>query len=331
MKKILLLCLWQLPFSSLFAQNVGPLLDQYQLEFDQKLDDPLISSRVLETKAYIKLQIARREFADEIHNNKQHNNERSLSDIDKWIDSEADKIKLKQDSYRLLFQKSDDIIYASTEKQGNVTGAEYPDKTWSLTFDDGPHDKITPKVLDALNLRNIKATFFMVGNAYNIWPHTGNLVKQENMEIASHSYTHAALGKAGANLNKEIKGAKFLLQEKMGVDIELMRLPYGDGVYHGVVRKTMAENELIHIFWNVDSLDWNDQNSKSVFERVKKQVEAIAMHSKKDAGIILFHDRKEVTPAASALVMDYLKTRKVNFCTVGAVIEQINKGTSTCN
>ena len=63
-------------------------------------------------------------------------------------------------------------------------------KTVYLTFDDGPSDKVTPKILDVLKSENVKATFFIIGNQA---VSRKNILKREFDEghtIAVHSYTH---------------------------------------------------------------------------------------------------------------------------------------------
>ncbi len=257
--------------------------------------------------------------------------EKNISDPAPYPYSVIEKELVKKKIKVLKSEGLIDPIYPSETEAGNVTGFEYPDKTWSLTFDDGPDITNTPKVLQTLISHDLKATFFIVGNSLNIWPQISEQVKKENMEMASHSYTHMALSQATAEqLQKEVKGAKDLIEKKLSVDVHLMRLPYGDAVYNILVRRELAKNHLIHVYWNIDSIDWNDPNPDSVFLRVKNTIEAMIRSGKKDAGIILFHDRKAVTAKASGMVMDYLKSRQVSICPIGRVIEQINTHSSSC-
>ena len=68
--------------------------------------------------------------------------------------------------------------------------ARIPEKTVYLTFDDGPSDRITPKILDVLDSENVKATFFIVGRQAE---RRGYLIRREaesGHTVAVHSYTH---------------------------------------------------------------------------------------------------------------------------------------------
>jgi len=59
-----------------------------------------------------------------------------------------------------------------------------------LTFDDGPHPVITPKVLNILEQYDAKACFFCVGNNVQRYPKIFHLVKDAGHLIGNHSYHH---------------------------------------------------------------------------------------------------------------------------------------------
>ena len=75
----------------------------------------------------------------------------------------------------------------------------YPNRTWSLpvaekilylSFDDGPHPTITPKVLALLNQYNAKATFFCVGKNVENYPDVFKAIQAAGHSIGNHSYYH---------------------------------------------------------------------------------------------------------------------------------------------
>jgi peptidoglycan/xylan/chitin deacetylase (PgdA/CDA1 family) len=57
----------------------------------------------------------------------------------------------------------------------------------ALTFDDGPHPSSTPEVLDLLDNHEAKATFFMVGQAVELYPQIANRVAAEGHAVGNHS------------------------------------------------------------------------------------------------------------------------------------------------
>lgn len=59
-----------------------------------------------------------------------------------------------------------------------------------LTFDDGPTSPITDKVLDILKEKNVKATFFVVGNKIKIKEQLIRRIYNEGNGIGLHTYTH---------------------------------------------------------------------------------------------------------------------------------------------
>lgn len=223
---------------------------------------------------------------------------------------------------------SSDVIYPNTSSNGNITGRSFPTNTWSLTFDDGPSSVNTPLVVQKLKNKGLKATFFMLAQLVEKYPNTAKVVVDADMDIASHSYKHENIKTLTATsaIDREIGGAKKIIETKLGKTIKLFRLPYGSGVDSTKIRTKIAEQNMIHVFWNVDTLDWQDKNADSIFARAKKQMAA----SSKNSGIILFHDIHERTIRASALLMDEMIKNKVNVCTVQGVVDQINKGLGSC-
>ncbi len=59
-----------------------------------------------------------------------------------------------------------------------------------LTFDDGPVPEVTPEVLDILEKRNAKATFFCVGENVKRHPEVFARVTAAGHSIGNHTYNH---------------------------------------------------------------------------------------------------------------------------------------------
>lgn len=221
---------------------------------------------------------------------------------------------------------SADAIYPSAGPNGNLTGRSWPAKTWSLTYDDGPA-KTTDQVITNLVDKKIPATFFMLAQQAVQYPKAIARQKENNMDLACHSYTHAQLTKLGpAGLEKEITLAKKVVEEKIGQPVKLFRLPYGAGVSVSSIRSKIAENNMIHVFWTVDTLDWQDKNPQSILARALKQMNA----TPKNSGIILFHDIHPQSVAASALLMDHFNKTDLITCHVQGVVDQLNKSLPSC-
>lgn len=217
----------------------------------------------------------------------------------------------------------------SVEKQGNLIGSEFPEKVWSLTFDDGPNTTSTKKILENLKRHEIKATFFQLTKNAVTNSSVSKEIKEAGMEIASHSYDHKQLTKVNdKELTKQIGEAVDGLSKLHQVDIEFYRLPYGAGVSSPHIRKKIAEKNLIHVFWSVDTLDWKSgSTAQEVIDRTLKQMNL----SKKDSGIILFHDIHERTVKASEEIMKHLKKDERNVCSLKDIVKEMNSGERTCS
>ena len=66
-------------------------------------------------------------------------------------------------------------------------------KVAALTFDDGPDPRFTPRILDELKRRGIKATFFVIGEQVALYPALARRLVTEGHVLANHSYTHPQL------------------------------------------------------------------------------------------------------------------------------------------
>ncbi len=224
-------------------------------------------------------------------------------------------------------RQNQQVVYPTTGRAGNLIGGNFPDGVWSLTYDDGPRPNRTGPILDLLDEANLKASFFWL--AQNVKRHTGMVEKAKDlgMELANHSYTHANLGGgedvSHEELLREIVTSTDTLEDYYGQEVRFFRLPYGSGVHSADIRKIIADRGLIHVFWNVDSLDWQDRNPRSVFERVKSQMNA------RGKGIILFHDIHPQSVKATEFLIDYIEKQNrskdtIQVRTLEEIVEILN-------
>lgn len=209
-------------------------------------------------------------------------------------------------------------------RSGMMNGLEFSTGTWALTFDDGPHAKFTPQALANLKANGMKASFFWLANNISRLRSIVAQAKEAGMTLANHSYTHANLPKLGT------AGLKHEIEDSTAVDVaagfrpRFFRCPYGAcGSQTSVVRQKIADLKMVSVTWNVDSLDWQDKNPASVYERVKKQMAV------QKRGIILFHDIHPQSIAASKMVMADLaagqKKGTYRTVTIDQAFDELNK------
>ena len=208
-------------------------------------------------------------------------------------------------------------IAAAAGSSGNVSGAGFAG--WALTYDDGPHAKHTLAILKNLQTYGHKATFFWLAKLAPSMPAIVGKVKAAGMDLANHSYSHAQLTKSSTNRELEIVTSTRKLEAVYGQPVKLFRCPYGAcGPNGGSIRAAIASRGMIHVGWNVDSLDWQDKNPASVYNRVKKQM------ATKSGGIILFHDIQPQTVEASRRLMADFTSAGKKLHSAQDLIDQVN-------
>lgn len=307
-------------------------------EFDKLLDHKIIlndNDSILDSQVYTRL-ISARDFIEQRNHKHTLSEEKKVSSnlyvsnqllYNAVIDQINANAEEMMEQKRLEDLKIASKIEPSIYRNGNVRGNSYPKNVWSLTYDDGPKKINTKKIVDYLYSNNVKATFFMLTRNAKALPELVDYVENANMEVALHSYTHKNLKKASdALLEKEISEAKKDLEEVLIDKINLFRLPYGAGMRVDKVRKKIAQNKMLHVFWDVDTLDWKDKNPNSIHKRALKQMKL----RKKKGGIILFHDIQDQTIKASKLMVDYLIKNNLKTCTVGDLVKFNNEIPNDC-
>lgn len=211
--------------------------------------------------------------------------------------------------------QSNPMFKPSTTADGNLTGRSFNTGEWAITLDDGP-SKYTSLFLDNLDTNHKECySFFWLSKLITGY---GSVVKRAGdmgCERASHSFSHTNLAKAGEKgLEHEIVDAIRVFETQVGKKPTMFRCPYGSCGARG--RELISQNGMIHIFWNVDSLDWQDKDPESIKERVISQMKV------QRRGVILFHDIHPQSLAASHMILDYIREHKTDLklVTVGQKI-----------
>lgn len=130
--------------------------------------------------------------------------------------------------------------------------AEESPKVIYLTFDDGPSDKVTPKILDVLKDENVPATFFIVGKHAETRKAILRRAHEEGHTLAVHSYTHdyKKIYKSAEALIEDIEKCNDLICSVIGEYSYLYRFPGGS--YNIAPEKIRAVKEL-----GYECVDWN--------------------------------------------------------------------------
>jgi peptidoglycan/xylan/chitin deacetylase (PgdA/CDA1 family) len=176
----------------------------------------------------------------------------------------------------------------------------------AMTFDDGPHAQNTPRLLDMLKQRNIKATFFVVGECAQEYPAIMKRIVAEGHEIANHSWSHPQLSKMGEGaVTEQLQKTHDAILNTTGVAPKLMRPPYGAFTAN---QRAWANAKWGYktILWDVDPLDWKVRNA----EHVKSEI----LRHTVPGSIILSHDIHKSTVDAMPDTLDGFDRSRVQVC-----------------
>ncbi|UOQ95215.1 polysaccharide deacetylase family protein [Halobacillus shinanisalinarum] len=222
------------------------------------------------------------------------------------IDKNALKnVLLPQYAKKVTPQVPDDdtISYPAIKtKQGPTKGMT--EKLVAITFDNGPHKKGTPLVLDVLAEYDAKATFFMIGKRIKHYPETVREVAKQGHEIGNHTWDHSSFDRLPASeVKRQLVDTQQVIQDVTGLTTNLVRLPFGEGLPEAyesnfdVVPSTITPNK-----------DWNLTNASEIAHYVTSNVE--------DGSIIMLSDLRPTTPKALKMILEGLSERGYSFVTV---------------
>ncbi len=154
--------------------------------------------------------------------------------------------------------------YQQQIADGIVQGVLYyfHPKTMYLTFDDGPSEENTRKVLEILRERNIKATFFLVGENVRLHPEVARQIVAEGHTIGIHCDNHDydALYASVDSYVSDFEKARQTVYEVTGVETNLFRFPGGSvnafnkKTGKAIIRE-MTDRGYIYYDWNASLED----------------------------------------------------------------------------
>lgn len=174
-----------------------------------------------------------------------------------------------------------------------------------LTFDDGPDEETTPKILDILDSQNIKATFFIIGEKAERHREIVKEIHRKGHAIGIHSYSHAFFfdlyGKK--KMERDLLKCEQAIFEITGEKPLLFRPPYG--VTNPAMARVVKKLGYRVVGWSVRSFDTKINDDKKLVDRVIKGLQPGA--------IILLHDNQEITANVLGSVISRINERNFRF------------------
>ncbi len=208
--------------------------------------------------------------------------------------------------YPLYYKES--VSYTTTEK-----------KIIALTFDDGPHPRFTPQILNLLNDYNVKATFFVIGKNVKAYPDVLQQIVEEGHEIGNHTFTHIDVNKANYHTIKtEVEETQNIIFSLTGITPKIFRPPYG--FTNKNTEKVSLELGCTIVLWTESSSDWYAPGVEAIINKVLKNV--------KNGDIILMHDYvaevESQTVEALKTILPELINKGYQFVTVSELLAALN-------
>jgi peptidoglycan/xylan/chitin deacetylase (PgdA/CDA1 family) len=187
------------------------------------------------------------------------------------------------------------------------THASRSKKKVALTFDDGP-SSYTRDVLRILDREGAKGTFYVVGDVIPGRTSTLRAAIRHDHELANHSMHHEQYP---GDSSMEATSAR--IEAATGFSPCTFRPPYG--LINGQVASTARANGMSSILWDVDTVDWTQPGSDTIYSR--------AVNGARAGSIILMHDgggSRQQTVAALPRIIETLESRGFELVTVTEIL-----------
>lgn len=194
----------------------------------------------------------------------------------------------------------------------------------ALTFDDGPDPASTPAILDILRERNIKATFFVIGDRAERYPELVRRMVEEGHTLGNHTYHHEDMTVLTPDsMRKEIRETQAAVERASGVRhrISLFRPPCGAPYLTETDRlpefqDLMREQKMYPVMWNIDPRDWSYEGSPGLV------VDSVVQSTPEDGGVLLLHDTQPQTAAALPEILNYYASAGFGFTGVREMLAE---------
>ncbi|MFZ5951796.1 MAG: polysaccharide deacetylase family protein [Candidatus Rifleibacteriota bacterium] len=190
-------------------------------------------------------------------------------------------------------------IYFSRPRLVSLLGGQ---RKILLTFDDGPHPRTTPYILDILKKRNLRAVFFVLGLQAEKHPQILKRIAEEGHEIGNHSFNHKNLAQLSEEMvRQQIDRTNSIVEKVTGKKPRFLRPPYG-AMDKQLIRICQSENMSI-MLWTVDPKDWQNKNETAILRNLSRQ---LGLTGNSHGGAVLLHDIYPATVKALDPFLDQI-------------------------
>ena len=159
----------------------------------------------------------------------------------------------------------------------------------ALTYDDGPNDPYTWRMLEVLERHGVKATFFLIGQYVQQKPEIARAVVAAGHAIGSHTWSHPNLiFEPVAELRRQLVQTRQAILDATGVETKIFRPPFGGR--RPATLRTVRAFGLQTVMWNVTCYDWKAKSAEEIVDRAVRRI--------RGGDVILLHDGSHVRMGA---------------------------------
>jgi peptidoglycan/xylan/chitin deacetylase (PgdA/CDA1 family) len=192
-------------------------------------------------------------------------------------------------------------------------------KQIALTYDDGPNDPHTLRLLDVLAKHNARATFFLIGQFVTERPDIVRDVVKAGHVVANHTFTHPLLIFASdRETRSQVERCTRAIEDATGQTPHLFRPPFG-GRRPGTLGIARALG-LEPIMWNITGYDWNAPPAERIVARVSGQIhggDVVLLH---DGGHLEMGADRSQTVIATDHLIERFRQESHEFVTIDEMI-----------
>jgi peptidoglycan/xylan/chitin deacetylase (PgdA/CDA1 family) len=213
-------------------------------------------------------------------------------------------------------------LSAQSQLFGKVLIASRNPNEIALTYDDGPNDIVTERLLDVLAHHNVRATFFLIGRYVRQRPQIARAIAASGHLIGNHTMTHPWLAwQSSPRIRQELTGCNIILEDTLGIPIRYFRAPHG--ARRPAVLSIARSLGLTPVQWNIIPKDWQPVDAEEIAARAIRGITRNRQRNR--ASNIVLHDggqralgqpRLPTVDATRLLLQQYSPRTGTSFVTV---------------
>jgi peptidoglycan-N-acetylglucosamine deacetylase len=161
------------------------------------------------------------------------------------------------------------------------TGLGAGSRQLALTYDDGPNDPHTLRLLEVLARHEVRATFFVIGRYVQQRPDIVREIFRAGHVIGNHAFTHPLLiFQSELEIRRQIEECRAAMRDAIGESSNLFRPPFGGR--RPAVLRIARELGFVPVMWSVTGYDWNAPPAAVIEKKITSRV--------RGGDVILLHD-----------------------------------------